>query len=167
MPSGEIDNARPAGPRLYDYIIILITVTIWGGSFASTKYALAQAEPSLILLLRFLFGIPVLAAGCLFEKSLRLPTKEEAVILLLIGFQGIFFHQGIQAVAMKTAGAGNANWMMVASPAIVARSTDERSYFVRSSFIIMRYIVGGAQKVVMPYSLKRGSISAAWKRSKS
>ena len=43
MPSGEIDNARPAGPRLYDYIIILITVTIWGGSFASTKYALAQA----------------------------------------------------------------------------------------------------------------------------
>ena len=71
-------------------------------------------------MLRFLFGIPVLAAGCLFEKSLRLPTKEEAVILLLIGFQGIFFHQGIQAVAMKTAGAGNANWMMVASPAIVA-----------------------------------------------
>ncbi|MEA5033777.1 DMT family transporter [Cloacibacillus evryensis] len=120
MPPGELDNARPDGPRLYDYIIILTTVIIWGGSFASTKYALAQAEPSLILLLRFLFGIPVLAAGCLFEKSLRLPTKEEAVILLLIGFQGIFFHQGIQAVAMKTAGAGNANWMMVASPAIVA-----------------------------------------------
>ena len=120
MPSEELDHARPAGPRLYDYIIIFTTVIIWGGSFASTKYALAQAEPSLILLLRFLFGIPVLAVGCLFEKSLRLPTKEEAVILLLIGFQGIYFHQGIQAVAMKTAGAGNANWMMVASPAIVA-----------------------------------------------
>lgn len=76
MPSGELDNARPAGPRLYDYIIILITVTIWGGSFASTKYALAQAEPSLILLLRFLFGIPVLAAGCLFEKACGCQRKR-------------------------------------------------------------------------------------------
>ena len=81
MPSGELDNARPAGPRLYDYIIILVTVTIWGGSFASTKYALAQAEPSLILLLRFLFGIPVLAAGCLFEKSLRLPKATHTLYI--------------------------------------------------------------------------------------
>lgn len=120
MSKEQASGIRAAGPRPSDYFIILTTVIIWGGSFAATKYALAQAEPSLILLLRFLFGLPVLAAGCLFEGSLRLPTKREFIILALIGFQGIYFHQGIQAVAMKTAGAGNANWMMVASPAIVA-----------------------------------------------
>ena len=106
--------------RLSDYIIVLATVTIWGASFASTKYALAQAEPSLILLMRFFFAVPVLAVGCRFEGTLRLPAREELPSLLFMGFQGIFFHQGIQAVAMKTAGAGNSNWMMVASPALVA-----------------------------------------------
>ncbi len=100
--------------------MVLCTVTIWGGSFAATKYALAQAEPSLILCMRLAMTLPVLAAGCAAARELRLPTAHEALILGLLGFQGIFFHQGIQAVAMKTAGAGNANWMMVASPAVVA-----------------------------------------------
>lgn len=115
MKSKSAGGARP-----FDYIIVLVTVVIWGGSFASTKYALAQAEPSLILLMRFFFAVLVLAAGCYFEGTLRLPAREELPSLLFMGFQGIFFHQGIQAVAMKTAGAGNSNWMMVASPALVA-----------------------------------------------
>ena len=107
--------------------MVLCAVTIWGGSFAATKYALAQAEPSLILCLRLAMTLPVLAAGCALGRELRLPTAHEAFVLALLGFQGICFHhqgicfhQGIQAVAMKTAGAGNANWMMVASPAVVA-----------------------------------------------
>lgn len=100
--------------------MILATVTIWGGSFASTKYALAQAEPMVILWLRLIIGMPVLFAGLLWERSLRLPSKNEAVALFLMGFQGIFFHQAIQSYAMKTAGAANANWMMIATPALVA-----------------------------------------------
>ncbi|MDD4160066.1 MAG: DMT family transporter [Synergistaceae bacterium] len=104
----------------YDYAMILATVTIWGGSFASTKYALAQAEPMLILWIRLVIGMPVLFAGLLWEKSVRLPTKHEAISLFLMGFQGIFFHQAIQSYAMKTAGAANANWMMIATPALVA-----------------------------------------------
>lgn len=100
--------------------MILATVTIWGGSFASTKYALAQAEPMVILWLRLVIGMPVLFAGLLWEKSIRLPSKNEAVALFLMGFQGIFFHQAIQSYAMKTAGAANANWMMIATPALVA-----------------------------------------------
>ncbi|MEG1602742.1 MAG: DMT family transporter [Cloacibacillus sp.] len=104
----------------FDYASILCAVIIWGGSFAATKYALAEASPSLILFLRFVFAVPVLAVGCWYEGSLRLPTKYEFMVLAFIGFQGIFFHQGIQAFGMQTAGAGNSNWMMVASPAMVA-----------------------------------------------
>lgn len=107
-------------PRALDYAMVLCAVTIWGGSFAATKYALAQAEPSLILCMRIVMTLPVLAAGCALGRELRLPSAREALVLAPLGFQGIFFHQGIQAVAMKTAGAGNANWMMVASPAVVA-----------------------------------------------
>ena len=120
MPEKTCEIEKPRAPRAIDYAMVLCTVTIWGGSFAATKYALAQAEPSLILCLRLAMTLPVLAAGCALGRELRLPTARETFVLALLGFQGIFFHQGIQAVAMKTAGAGNANWMMVASPAVVA-----------------------------------------------
>lgn len=114
----EISGQR--APRAADYAMALCAVTIWGGSFAAVKYALAQAEPSLILFIRLAMTLPVLALGCAASRELQLPSAREAALLAFLGFQGIFFHQGIQAIAMKTAGAGNANWMMVASPAAVA-----------------------------------------------
>ena len=114
----EISQTREAS--YYGYAMILATVTIWGGSFASTKYALAQAQPMVILWLRLIIGMPILFAGLLWERSIRLPSIKEAVALFLMGFQGIFFHQAIQSYAMKTAGAANANWMMIATPALVA-----------------------------------------------
>ena len=114
------ENLRTRDASYYAYAMILATVTIWGGSFASTKYALAQAEPMVILWLRLAIAMPVLFAGILWERSIRLPSKNEAVALFLMGFQGIFFHQAIQSYAMKTAGAANANWMMIATPALVA-----------------------------------------------
>ena len=120
MADGVREDIQTKEATFYHYAMILATVTIWGGSFASTKYALAQAEPMVIMCLRLLIGMPVLLAGSLLEGSLRLPTKGEAAALFLMGFQGIFFHQTIQSYAMKTAGAANANWMMIATPALVA-----------------------------------------------
>ena len=120
MPERLHDIEKTRSPRALDSAMALCAVTIWGGSFAATKYALVQAEPSLILCLRLAMTLPVLAAGCALGGELRLPNRREALVLAVLGFQGIFFHQGIQAIAMKTAGAGNANWMMVASPAVVA-----------------------------------------------
>ena len=55
----------------------------------------------------------------------------------------------------------------MASPAVVTCSSVEKSTLERSSFTRKRKMVGGAQKVVMPYCLNIGSMSAAWKRSKS
>lgn len=106
--------------RLTDYLAVIAATVIWGGSFAATKVALVQSDPVTILWLRFLVSIPVLMLGAYTQKCLRLPTKKEILPLFVMGFQGIFFHQGIQAYAMKTAGAANANWVMVASPALVA-----------------------------------------------
>lgn len=107
-------------PRLTDFLMIICATIIWGGSFASTKIALEQSDPAIILWIRFLISIPVLMLGAHMQRALRLPTKKEALILFAMGFQGIFFHQGIQAYAMRTAGAANANWVMVSTPALVA-----------------------------------------------
>lgn len=107
-------------PRPADYLCVIAAAAIWGGSFAATKLALAQAGPISLLWLRFLISIPVLAFGAYLQKCLRLPKKRELLPMMFMGFQGIFFHQGIQAYAMRTASAANANWVMVASPALVA-----------------------------------------------
>ncbi len=110
----------PRSVRFVDYFVILCAVTIWGGSFAATKYALAEAEPMMVILLRLVIGMPVLLAGVIYEGSLRLPSKSEFWPIFLMGIQGILFHQAIQSYAMQTAGAANANWQMVAAPAFVA-----------------------------------------------
>lgn len=107
-------------PRPADYLCVIIAATIWGGSFAATKIALAQTSPVPLLWLRFLISIPVMVFGAYLQKCLRLPKKRELLPMMFMGFQGIFFHQGIQAYAMRTASAANANWVMVASPALVA-----------------------------------------------
>ena len=54
-----------------------------------------------------------------------------------------------------------------ASPAVLAQWMLDRSYFEMSSRIRKRYMVGGAQKVVMLYLANIGSMSWALKRSKS
>lgn len=107
-------------PHLSDYLCVISAAACWGAGFAAIKIALAQTGPMMILWLRFFIAIPLLMCGAYLQKCLRLPTKKEFFSLSLMGFQGIFFHQGIQAYAMKTAGAANANWVMVATPAVVA-----------------------------------------------
>ena len=54
-----------------------------------------------------------------------------------------------------------------ASPAMVACSMLLRSYWEMSCLMSMRYMVGGAQKVVILYLANMGRMSAASKRSKS
>lgn len=113
-------SCAPRSARCVDYFVILCAVTIWGGSFAATKYALAATEPMMVILLRLAIGMPVLLLGVLYDRSLRLPSKSEFWPIFLMGIQGILFHQAIQSYAMQTAGAANANWQMVAAPAFVA-----------------------------------------------
>jgi len=54
-----------------------------------------------------------------------------------------------------------------ASPAVVAWCTELKSYLEMSSLMSIRYIVGGAQNVVIPYFANIGRILSAWKREKS
>ena len=98
--------------------MIIATVTIWGGSFASTKYALAQAEPLVIMCLRFLIGMPVLLAGSLMEGSLGCRQRRGRGAVS----DGIsdLLPSDHPELCNENGGAANANWMMIATPALVA-----------------------------------------------
>lgn len=103
-----------------DYIMILLAVIMWGGSFAGVKYALKEATPLLIIWLRLVIAAPVMLIGMKLGNCMRLPKKEEVLPLVLMGVQGILFQQGVQAYAMRTASAANANWLLASSPGFVA-----------------------------------------------
>lgn len=107
-------------PRAADYAVVVSAAVIWGGSFASTKLALAQSDPVTLLMLRYFIAIPLLALSAYLQKTLRLPRRSELLPIFAMGFQGLFFHHLIQAYAMRTSSAANANWVMVAGPALVA-----------------------------------------------
>ena len=117
---GSAAEQRTVSANALDYALTLLTVIVWGGSFAATKYAIGGAGPILTIFMRFVLSIPVLWLGMKFEKCARFPTKKEFWPLLLMGFQGILFHQGIQSYALQTAGAANSNWLFAATPTIVA-----------------------------------------------
>lgn len=118
MLQAEAKAVRSAG--VLDYAAILFCVTAWGGSFAAIKYALPQAGPLLVIWMRLLISIPVLLLGMYLEKNLRLPKKSEFWPLLLMGLHGFLIHMLMQTYAMKTAGAANANWIMMITPVVVA-----------------------------------------------
>ena len=105
----------------FAYLFALTAVIIWGGSFVATQQALGEnVSFEMITLMRFLFALPVLIISCSIDGVLRLPTKHETLILAAIGFQGVFFHQIIQAMALRSASADNGMWFLASGPAFVA-----------------------------------------------
>lgn len=102
------------------YILATLTVVFWGASFAGAKVALEQADPLLVMFLRFVLSLAMLLPTAWYCGELALPTPRQALVLAFMGFMGFFFHIGIQTVAMRSSGSATANWQMAAAPAMTA-----------------------------------------------
>ncbi|WP_281680098.1 DMT family transporter [Synergistes jonesii] len=102
------------------YLMATLPIVFWGASFAAAKVALEEADPLLLLFLRFAISLPLLLALAWRAGEAALPTKKQALVLIFMGFMGFYFHLGIQTMAMRTSGSGTANWQMAASPAAAA-----------------------------------------------
>lgn len=109
-----------SGASAMTYAAALAAASIWGGSFPATKLSVMEAAPIVVILLRTAICLPLLCLNAKRQGALRLPTKKELLPIAFMGFQGFYFHQTIQSYAMRTAGAANGNWLMVATPAMVA-----------------------------------------------
>ena len=98
----------------------LIAVAAWGGSFPAIKVALADVSLTTLIWLRFGSGVLALFLLIIVRKRARFLPFKEAFLFAALGFLGIFFHNAIQAFALKTVSAGMSGLIIATNPIAIA-----------------------------------------------
>jgi drug/metabolite transporter (DMT)-like permease len=88
-----------------------IAVVFWGISFVATKAVLREVSFVTVIFTRF-----AIAAVVLLLVVRRLPPREYAGPLALMGFVGIFVHQMLQAYALTITSATSTGWLIGLTP---------------------------------------------------
>lgn len=100
------------------HLIALITVTIWGLTFVSTKILLDSFAPVEILLLRFLLGF--IALNCMSPHVLRLKERKHEIYFIAAGATGTFLYFLLENIALTFASAGNIGVTVSTAPLFTA-----------------------------------------------
>lgn len=95
-------------------------VLMWAASFAAIKVISASVPFVVGVLVRFAASASMLGAVCAARGDLALPTRGEHARLAFLSAFGIVFSINIQFYAMEISDAGSANWIVAASPALIA-----------------------------------------------
>jgi drug/metabolite transporter (DMT)-like permease len=99
----------------------LLTVIFWGASFVATKIALRDATPIVVVTLRFALGVIVLFAALRLRRQCIAVARRDWPILIVLAFNGIWFHQMLQATGLaQGASATNTGWYVAVIPVFAA-----------------------------------------------
>lgn len=100
------------------HLAALITVTIWGTTFISTKVLLNALNPVEILFLRFVMGFCALFLIC--PHSLKITDRRQEVTFALAGLLGICLYYLLENIALTYTLASNAGVIISVSPFFTA-----------------------------------------------
>ncbi len=119
------------------YLLLLLTVIVWGWTFVATKLCLPYMSPAELLGLRLMIGLPVLYAVL---KVRRIPLDFTGVSKkrLLAGSAVLTLHFLIQITGLKYTTATNTGWIIAVTPLVMAVLS---FVFLREK--INRYQIGG------------------------
>jgi drug/metabolite transporter (DMT)-like permease len=99
----------------------LLTVLFWGASFVATKIALRDVSPIVLVTLRFVLGVIVLFAALRLRRQRLAVDRRDGPILIVLAFNGIWFHQMLQATGLaQGASATNTGWYVAVIPVFTA-----------------------------------------------
>ncbi|MFN8598213.1 MAG: EamA family transporter [Anaerolineae bacterium] len=99
----------------------LFAVGVWGASFIATKIALREVPPIVVVTLRFLIGVIVLWAALRVRRLTIKIERRDWPILIVLGFDGIWFHQMLQSTGLaQGASATNTAWYVALIPIFTA-----------------------------------------------
>jgi drug/metabolite transporter (DMT)-like permease len=99
----------------------LLAVVVWGASFVATKIALRDVPPIVVVTLRFAIGVVVLWAALRARRLTIKIDRRDWPILIVLGFDGIWFHQMLQSTGLaQGASATNTGWYVALIPIFAA-----------------------------------------------
>lgn len=106
--------------KFFTYLEALFAVSVWGGTFIATKFALREASPATIVWLRFGLGVIILGLAVALRKQFAWPKQREWGYFALLGFLGVTFHQWLQATGLQSAAATTTAWIVATIPVFTA-----------------------------------------------
>ena len=138
------------------YIAALITVTIWGLTFVSTKVLLFSLTPVEILFARFLVGFAVLFAA----SPHRLKSKgwKEEKYFIAAACTGVFLYYFLENVSMLWTSASNAGVIVSTAPFFTALFSGEK----KSKRFFLGFVVAILGIVMISFSSLDISIKGLW-----
>ena len=98
----------------------LLAAIFWGASFVATKTAVSQVSPITLIILRFAFGVAVLAFAVARLRAFKWVGMRDFVLLVLLGTIAILVHQGLQATGLMFTSATSMSWLVALQPAFTA-----------------------------------------------
>jgi drug/metabolite transporter (DMT)-like permease len=103
-------------PRLTASLYALMSISVWGVSFVSTKAVLEKLDPFSLLVIRFGIGALFLLFLLLLQRHRLRISLQYVPHLMVLGILGVFVHQVLQATALLTINASAAGWLISFSP---------------------------------------------------
>lgn len=107
-----------ASSKLWGHVLALLTVLIWGTTFASTKVLLATWTPVEILVMRFVLGLVFLSLMC--PRWLPWAGWRRELLLAGAGLCGVTLYFLLENVALTYSQASNVGVIVSVTPFLTA-----------------------------------------------
>jgi drug/metabolite transporter (DMT)-like permease len=127
------------------YAQLVLTAVFWGGTFVAGRQVAQHLPPLTIAFLRFAIA-GVLLLGLTWRIEGRLPrlAKDQAMLVVLLGFTGVFAYNAMFFAGLRRIAASRAALIIATCPAFIALAS---AAFMKERFTIAR-IVGIALSVL-------------------
>lgn len=119
------------------HLAALLTISIWGTTFISTKVLLADFQPIEILFFRFLMGIMALLTVC--PHRLRRTALRQEIVFAAAGLCGVCLYYLLENMALTCTMASNVGIIISAAPfftAILSRLSLKREEKLGADFFL-------------------------------
>lgn len=104
--------------RAAGHLASLLTITIWGTTFISTKILLAGFHPVEILFFRFMIGLLALLLAC--PRRLKGTNRHQELTFAAAGLCGICLYYLLENIALTYTSASNVGVIISAAPFFTA-----------------------------------------------
>ncbi|MDR3543604.1 MAG: DMT family transporter [Desulfosporosinus sp.] len=137
------------GSILYGHLITLLTVSIWGTTFVSTKILLGHLTPVEILFYRFLIGY--FALFLLYPRTHKIKRPKEELLFFGLGLTGVLLYFMLENTALQFTLATNVGLLSGTVPiltAIVSHFFTNDEKFIRKHFWGFLVAIAGTAMVI-------------------